>query len=660
MQNRIMTRPRGLSLVVALAIIVSAFAAEPVQAADEPTITFAGGGWGHSVGMSQYGAYGQALEGRSWQQILSQYFTGVGFSPLGQNGQPALEPIWVGLEQNMTVASFTPISISGAGAPAVVTRGGEVLSVAPQQVVTVTSGEAGCSVSSPAGNLPFGSCTIDIKWDGWVDEPTTRIVFGTRSYSRGTIHIRPAGIGFHVSVEADLEKYLYGIAEVPSSWPMEALRAQAVAARSYAANRMVTRGDPSAPDRQDACWCHVYDTVVDQNYVGWGFGGSTWTAAVNDTANVVVTHPSVAGPVATFYSSSTFGRTEDSGIGFGSGNTLPYLVGVDDHWSAHSRNPYATWVRELPASSVAGQLGMDEVSAVAISKWSTSGAATEITFTGLVNGGAGSKTFTTSRLRTLLSLRSMQVTAAYMPPPKPVQPTIPAGPGRVALQDPTSGLWHIRNADGSVTSFYYGNPRDIPFTGDWNCDGITTLGLYRTSAGYLFLRNSNTQGIADIEIYYGIPGDKPIAGDWNGDGCETVGIFRPGEARFYLRNTNTQGVADLPPLSFGQPGDIPLAGDWNGDGIDTIGVYRPGNKTLYLSNSLTSAVADFAWVYTGAAAGDRPIVGDWNDDGIDTMGIFRPSTGTFYLRDTYTQASANVVIPMGDSYMNPVAGFWGP
>jgi len=234
-----------------------------------------------------------------------------------------------------------------------------------------------------------------------------------------------------------------------------------------------------------------------------------------------------------------------------------------------------------------------------------------------------------------------------------------AGPVTVGVQDPRTGIWTLRLDDGSTRQFYYGNPSDIPFIGDWNGNGIETVGLYRESTGFLFLRNTNDQGNANVQIYYGNPGDLPVAGDWNGDGTDTIGIYRPSQARFYLRNTNTQGNADVD-MAFGNAGDIPIAGDWDGDGFDTVGVYRPSTKMLYLTNSVPGGDIAVSYFYEGAAPGDRILAGDWNQDGVDTIGVFRPSNSTFYLRDTLTQSSANIVIELGSSMMNPVAGYWGP
>jgi hypothetical protein len=74
------------------------------------------------------------------------------------------------------------------------------------------------------------------------------------------------------------------------------------------------------------------------------------------------------------------------------------------------------------------------------------------------------------------------------------------------------------------------------------------------------LKNQNTTGFADIQINYGIPGDRPVTGDWNDDGIDTIGIYRNG--MFMLRNSNTIGFADLV-FGLGIPGDMPIAGNWD-------------------------------------------------------------------------------------------------
>ena len=83
------------------------------------------------------------------------------------------------------------------------------------------------------------------------------------------------------------------------------------------------------------------------------------------------------------------------------------------------------------------------------------------------------------------------VAVAPAPPPMEVDST--------GLVDTDSGEWFLLNQNGiALASFFYGNPGDYPFMGDWDGDGVETPGLYRRSDGYVYLRNSNSQGIADI------------------------------------------------------------------------------------------------------------------------------------------------------------------
>ena len=115
----------------------------------------------------------------------------------------------------------------------------------------------------------------------------------------------------------------------------------------------------------------------------------------------------------------------------------------------------------------------------------------------------------------------------------------------VGLVDPATGQWYLVNENGTANSFFFGNPGDIPFVGDWDCDGIETPGLYRQSDGFVYLRNTNTQGPADLEFFFGDPGDLPLAGDFNGNGCDTVSIYRPNQARVFVINELGQNQGGL-------------------------------------------------------------------------------------------------------------------
>ena len=236
------------------------------------------------------------------------------------------------------------------------------------------------------------------------------------------------------------------------------------------------------------------------------------------------------------------------------------------------------------------------------------------------------------------------------------------GDDSVGLVDPATGTWYLRDASGEVTGFFYGNPGDVPFVGDWDCDGIDTPGLYRQSDGFAYLRNSNTQGVADIRFFFGNPGDFPLAGDFNGDGCDTLSIYRASEATIYVINelgTNDGGLGSAEfSYIFGNPGDKPFVGDFDGDGIDTLGLHRESTGFVYFRQTNTQGIADAEFFY--GDPGDRLVAGDWGIvDGVDTPAIFRPSNSTFYFRYTNTQGVAEETLGWGVSSFLPIAGNWG-
>ncbi len=233
---------------------------------------------------------------------------------------------------------------------------------------------------------------------------------------------------------------------------------------------------------------------------------------------------------------------------------------------------------------------------------------------------------------------------------------------RVGLVDPATGIWFLRGQNGVVGSFFYGNPGDVPFAGDWNCDGIDTPGLYRQSDGFVYLRNSNTQGPADIRFFFGNPGDYPLAGDFNDDGCDTVSIYRASESRIYVinalgANDGGLGAADFNYV-FGNPGDKPFVGDFDGNGEDTVGLHRESTGFVYFRQSNTQGIADEEFFF--GDPGDRLVAGDWGVvDDEETPAVFRPSTTTFYFRHTNSQGNADQTLVWGSSTYLPISGNWG-
>ena len=83
------------------------------------------------------------------------------------------------------------------------------------------------------------------------------------------------------------------------------------------------------------------------------------------------------------------------------------------------------------------------------------------------------------------------------------------GKGSVGVVDTSTGEWYLLDLAGNTTHFFYGSPGDLPFVGDWDCDGDETPGLYRQSDGFVYLRNSNNQGVGQHQLLLRRPGRYP-------------------------------------------------------------------------------------------------------------------------------------------------------
>jgi len=123
--------------------------------------------------------------------------------------------------------------------------------------------------------------------------------------------------------------------------------------------------------------------------------------------------------------------------------------------------------------------------------------------------------------------------------------------------------------------FRYGDSNNIPVTGDWNGDGIHTVGVFSGGSWFLDTNGDGTWQPGDEIFMYGQAGDTPIVGDFDGDGIDELGIYRDGQ---WFIDINHNGIVDGDDISFerGTPGDVPVVGDWNGDGIDEPGLYQDG------------------------------------------------------------------------------------
>lgn len=163
--------------------------------------------------------------------------------------------------------------------------------------------------------------------------------------------------------------------------------------------------------------------------------------------------------------------------------------------------------------------------------------------------------------------RRLAVLRAKNMPPSPHQAT----DGQRLLRLTAQGK---ERADLIDHVFRFGGSGDIPIAGDWNGDGIRSVGVFRDGRWYFDLDGDGRWSEGDETALFGQPGDLPVVGDFDGDGIEEIAIFRNG-TWIIDSNGNRQIDPEDRVIQFGRAGDVPLAGDLDGDGCDEPILYRP-------------------------------------------------------------------------------------
>lgn len=314
------------------------------------TVTITGGGWGHGIGISQYGAYNRAQNGRSAPEIIKHYYTGVDV------GSKKMPKIRVGLLQGRESIGLTNSSFNGGS-------GKVVWKVAGDRLARGGPGTEWIVENSGVGGFKLFKNDQQVRRDGTgvfggpakplnliferfgssidVTNKTYNFVHGRMQIGTYASESCSQAFCLRLVVQLSMQKYLWGLAEVPSSWPGAVLRTQAIAGRTYAYEKHTRSGAHRYP-----CDCTVYDSTLDQAYAGDGKRTGSgeywdeWRAAVNDTDGQVIIYN--GSPIQALYSSSSGGHTEHNEHVWG-GTPLPYLRGVRDRADDVAANPNHQW-----------------------------------------------------------------------------------------------------------------------------------------------------------------------------------------------------------------------------------------------------------------------------------------------------------------------------
>jgi stage II sporulation protein D len=342
--------------------VATATATTPTTTSSASSVlVLSGHGWGHGLGLSQWGAYGYAQHGWRYDQILAHYYSGTTLGPA------KVSTVRVLLRES---AKVTLNSVVG----------------------WTVRDAAGASVALPPASLvltpklaaaPLKTLTPPLTFTG--RQP---VVVNGKPY-RGKIVVSVVGKRLEVVDVVGLEAYLKGVvpSEMPSTWSPEALKAQAVAARSYALANLTKDRD-----------FDLYGDTRSQVYGGLDAESTAASAAVDATKGEVVLYQ---GKVATTYFFSTSGGKTASSLET-TGVNVPYLVSVADPYDTAS--PYHAWGPVLfDAASVAKQLKLD---APITDLEATPGPSGRVKTVTVVSANDAQTTLTGSELRAQLELRS--------------------------------------------------------------------------------------------------------------------------------------------------------------------------------------------------------------------------------------------------------------
>jgi SpoIID/LytB domain protein len=411
--------PSRIAFAIA-ALTAAVLAVAPGASAAPSSFTFYGSGYGHGIGMSQWGALGLARMGWGHARILTHFFSGTDVARRGDLPSTIRVELVAGVARLQLGARGGPVGVwvgePHAGTPVGTIPGGATWTVRAQDGrFAVLDGDGNL-----VGGRTWGGTTrrlfLTYEQDGArVFIPEADQIWGHGfSYARGVIDLDlygcTAACRIRGVVQLGFEEYLYGLGEVPSSWPVEVLRAQAVAARSYAAATIRRQGG-----LRPGCDCHLTDGAGDQVYVGASKERSTdgdrWVGAVRDTRGRVVVYGGAI--VQAFYAASDGGHTENVEDVWHGGNDayrIPWLRGVCDPGESTTGNPWLNWQVTMSADQVTSRLrpstgAIGRVVGFGPVRRGVSGRIVSV----VVRGTDGRATISGSRLRAALGLRDVRV-----------------------------------------------------------------------------------------------------------------------------------------------------------------------------------------------------------------------------------------------------------
>jgi SpoIID/LytB domain protein len=356
--------------IIALVSVTLCFLSIAAQTAFAATsYTLKGYGYGHGIGLCQWGARGRAASGQNYEEILKHYYSN---TSLVKNYSVPNE-VRVRLFGNSNL-SKAYVEANGSSVINIVKPDGTFAYQAgagKHQIVPISKGILKVVKSD-------GSTALDNISEPFVitSDSGQIIVYdanGKRKHTyKGSIYVYSANnTSLYLVNYVDFEPgYLEGLGEVPSSWPYDALYSQAIAARTYALKSM----KPTATfDLYDDTRSQVYVGIDKINETSNGRNwGERWAKAVSDTAKQVITYDGQ--PIAAYYHSSCGGQTENVELAWPKSKEQPYLRSVSDidsngkPYCMNDGNKSFSWSASFSISDFEKKLGLSGISSIEISQ----------------------------------------------------------------------------------------------------------------------------------------------------------------------------------------------------------------------------------------------------------------------------------------------------
>ena len=430
------------------AVRIASTADAPVDPCSPPeAFTVVGSGYGHGVGLSQWGAYAMALDGWDAKRIVTHYYPGI---EVGQQRDDV--DVRVALIQQESKVHARAEALDSGGSLEVTFSGKSVLVPDGDHLVFTPQGRY-VTVSTVAGSREtrLGRGTlVTLRWSGTRDPggagaapavlnltgPGESLSTSGHRYRYGIVELAtvPTSQGRRlnaINVLRVQDEYLNGIAEVVPTWPQAALRAQVIASRSYALAKVAAGVD-------EDCLCHMDDgdgPRYDQTFRGYavetGEGGDNWVKAVRATEGETALWK--GRPIPAFYTAATGGRTTSAADAWG-GEGYPWSQSVEDKWSLNAPdNPYREWTVVASQQRMNEIFGINDIVSIRVSATYDSGSARTVTATASSGSPAS---VSGSAFRSALGLRSTYLTDILS---KGTVPDDPPPTGKVTLAVTPSG-----------------------------------------------------------------------------------------------------------------------------------------------------------------------------------------------------------------------------